>query len=158
MTRRAIDPESDLTVQRVIRAPRHDVWRAWTGGTLLQRWWVPARTVACVDVLDAYPGGGFVTRMSDNGRDFVPHTDGIFVVVENDRRLVSPMKIAAMGSNAGGVPYLDDDFVRRASAWLDLADGPLPGRRTYEAFARDWPQIAEPDPFAARRNVLPSSW
>lgn len=61
------------------------------------------------------------------------------------------------GFTRGGwfVPYLDDAFVKQASEWLDLADGLLLGRRTYEAFARDWPEIAEPDPFTARMNALP---
>ena len=54
------------------------------------------------------------------------------------------------------MPYLDEQFVRRASDWLDLADGLLLGRRTYEAFARDWPQITDPDdPFTERMNSLP---
>lgn len=54
------------------------------------------------------------------------------------------------------VPYLDADLVRQTSAWLDGADGLLLGRRTYEAFARDWPQITDPgDPFTARMNSLP---
>jgi dihydrofolate reductase len=54
------------------------------------------------------------------------------------------------------VPYLDEAFVRRVSEWLDLADGLLLGRRTYEAFARDWPQITDPDdPFTVRMNALP---
>lgn len=54
------------------------------------------------------------------------------------------------------VPYLDAHFVRRTSDWLDLADGLLLGRRTYEAFARDWPQITDPnDPFTERMNSLP---
>jgi dihydrofolate reductase len=54
------------------------------------------------------------------------------------------------------VPYLDEQFVRHASDWLDLADGLLLGRRTYEAFARDWPQITDPDdPFTERMNALP---
>ncbi|UPK74242.1 dihydrofolate reductase family protein [Nocardioidaceae bacterium SCSIO 66511] len=62
------------------------------------------------------------------------------------------------GFRFGGwfVPHLDDAFVQRASAWLDLADGLLLGRRTYEAFARDWPQITDPeDPFTERMNALP---
>jgi dihydrofolate reductase len=61
------------------------------------------------------------------------------------------------GFERGGwfVPYLDEAFVQTASAWLDLADGLLLGRRTYEAFARDWPHIAEPDPFTSRMNTLP---
>ncbi len=62
------------------------------------------------------------------------------------------------GFTRGGwlVPHLDEQFVRRASDWLDLADGLLFGRRTYEAFARDWPQITDPDdPFTQRMNALP---
>lgn len=61
------------------------------------------------------------------------------------------------GFTRGGwfVPHLDEAFVQQASDWLDLADGLLLGRRTYQAFARDWPQIAEPDPFTARMNSLP---
>lgn len=62
------------------------------------------------------------------------------------------------GFTGGGwlVPYLDEVFVQRTSEWLDLADGLLLGRRTYEAFARDWPQITDPDdPFTERMNSLP---
>lgn len=61
------------------------------------------------------------------------------------------------GFGRGGwlTPHIDDAFLQQASDWLDLADGLLLGRRTYEAFARDWPQIAEPDPFTGRMNGLP---
>ncbi len=70
----------------------------------------------------------------------------------------SPTEDTSDGFTRGGwlVPHLDGLFVERASAWLDLADGLLLGRRTYEAFARDWPQITDPnDPFTARMNGLP---
>ncbi|PSL06816.1 hypothetical protein CLV30_102205 [Haloactinopolyspora alba] len=62
------------------------------------------------------------------------------------------------GFSRGGwlVPYIDELFVQRTSEWLDLADGLLLGRRTYEAFARDWPRITDPrDPFTGRMNSLP---
>ncbi|TDB83518.1 deaminase [Actinomadura sp. KC216] len=62
------------------------------------------------------------------------------------------------GFTRGGwlVPHMDELFVRRTSEWLDLADGLLLGRRTYEAFARDWPRITDPgDPFTERMNSLP---
>ena len=70
----------------------------------------------------------------------------------------SPTEDTSDGFTRGGwlVPHLDEQFVRRASEWLDLADGLLLGRRTYEAFARDWPQITDPDdPFTERMNSLP---
>jgi dihydrofolate reductase len=70
----------------------------------------------------------------------------------------SPTEDTSDGFTRGGwlVPHLDARFVRQASDWLDLADGLLLGRRTYEAFARDWPQITDPDdPFTERMNSLP---
>jgi dihydrofolate reductase len=70
----------------------------------------------------------------------------------------SPDEDTTGGFTRGGwlVPHLDETFVRRTSEWLDLADGLLFGRRTYEAFARDWPKITDPaDPYAARMNSLP---
>ncbi|MFB7884882.1 SRPBCC domain-containing protein [Microbacterium sp. NPDC056057] len=83
-----IDPERDLTLDRVIRAPRDAVWEAWTTPSLLAQWWVPAPTVARVDRLEVSPGGAFVTSMSDDGAPFVPHTDSVFLVVEPLHRLV----------------------------------------------------------------------
>ncbi|WP_328365826.1 dihydrofolate reductase family protein [Micromonospora zamorensis] len=70
----------------------------------------------------------------------------------------SPTEDPTDGFTRGGwlVPYLDEAFVRRTSDWLGLADGLLLGRRTYEAFARDWPQITDPDdPYTERMNSLP---
>ncbi|MFE9205434.1 dihydrofolate reductase family protein [Micromonospora sp. NPDC007230] len=70
----------------------------------------------------------------------------------------SPSEDTSDDFTRGGwlVPYLDRLFVQRTSDWLGLADGLLLGRRTYEAFARDWPQITDPnDPFTERMNSLP---
>jgi len=88
MTSPAFDDRLDLTIRRVIRAPRQQVWQAWTDPSLLQRWWTPAPTVSRIDELDVRPGGGFVTQMSDDGQNFVPHTDGTFLLVDEERRLV----------------------------------------------------------------------
>lgn len=70
----------------------------------------------------------------------------------------SPTEDTSDGFTRGGwlVPFIDETFVRRTSEWLQLADGLLLGRRTYDAFARDWPQITDPDdPFTERMNSLP---
>ena len=83
-----MNPNLDLTLRRVIRAPRDVIWNAWTDASTLEQWWTPAPTLSRVDRLDVRPGGGFVTRMSDDGRAFVPHTDATFIVVEEHSRLV----------------------------------------------------------------------
>ena len=83
-----MNPDLDLTLQRVIRAPRAVVWRAWTEPSQLEQWWVPAPAVARVDRLEAQPGGAFVTRNSDDGVEFGPHMDASFLVVDDRERLV----------------------------------------------------------------------
>ena len=83
-----MNPDLDLTLQRVIRAPRAAVWRAWTDPSQLAQWWVPAPAVARVDRLEAQPGGAFVTRISDDGVEFGPHMDASFLVVDDRERLV----------------------------------------------------------------------
>jgi dihydrofolate reductase len=52
------------------------------------------------------------------------------------------------------VPYVDDEFLELVGTWLGQADGLLLGRRTYESFARDWPQMTD-HPFGAIMNGLP---
>jgi uncharacterized protein YndB with AHSA1/START domain len=82
------DPDLDLQIDRVIRAPRSRVWKAWTDPLDLSRWWLPAPMQCRVDRLDVVPGGAFVTSMSDDGTAFVPHLDACFVLVDPGERIV----------------------------------------------------------------------
>ncbi|PWU51796.1 polyketide cyclase [Micromonospora sp. S4605] len=83
-----MNPDLDLTLERVIRAPRAALWTAWTDPSRLEKWWVPAPTLCRVDRLDVRPGGAFVTRLSDDGVEFVPHVDATFLVVDEFERIV----------------------------------------------------------------------
>lgn len=70
----------------------------------------------------------------------------------------SPEEDTSGGFTGGGwfVPHMDQDFIDQAAEWLQDADALLLGRRTYEAFARCWPQITDPDdPFTTLMNGLP---
>ena len=83
-----MNPDLDLALGRVIRASRASVWKAWTDPSRLEKWWVPAPAVSRVDRLNVWPGGGFVTRLSDDGINFVPHIDACFLVVDDLERIV----------------------------------------------------------------------
>jgi uncharacterized protein YndB with AHSA1/START domain len=83
-----VNPDLDLSLQRVIRAPRSVVWSAWTDAAQLAQWWLPAPTQCRVERLEVSSGGAFVTRMSDDGVAFVPHLDACFLVVDPLERLV----------------------------------------------------------------------
>jgi dihydrofolate reductase len=70
----------------------------------------------------------------------------------------SPEEDTSDGFTQGGwlVPHIDEAFIRQAAKWLGQADALLLGRRTYDAFARDWPEITDPDdPFTELMNSLP---
>ncbi|MEV6653989.1 dihydrofolate reductase family protein [Streptomyces sp. NPDC051219] len=70
----------------------------------------------------------------------------------------SPEEDTSDGFTRGGwlVPHLDDEFMRIVTGWLDEVDAFLFGRRTYDNFARDWPEMNDPDdPIAAKLNGLP---
>lgn len=83
-----MNPDLDLSIERVIRAPRKVIWDAWTDPASLAQWWIPAPTLCLVDRLEVRPGGAFVTRMSDDGVTFVPHVDACFLLVEEFERIV----------------------------------------------------------------------
>ncbi|WP_106396555.1 SRPBCC family protein [Actinocorallia populi] len=81
-------PELDLTVSRVIGAPRSAVWNAWTDPASFARWWVPAPEVCRVLDMDLRPGGSFRTEISQDGAAFTPHITGCFLAVDELERIV----------------------------------------------------------------------
>jgi uncharacterized protein YndB with AHSA1/START domain len=83
-----MNPDLDLTLGRVIKAPRAVVWRAWTDPRSLEQWWLPAPTRCEVVRLEVAAGGAFVTRLSEDGAAFVPHLDACFLTVDELERIV----------------------------------------------------------------------
>jgi uncharacterized protein YndB with AHSA1/START domain len=83
-----VNPNLDLTISRVIRAPRQAIWQAWSTPSQLEQWWVPAPARCRVEALDLRPGGAFVTRYSEDGEDFAPHVSGCFLDVVAGERIV----------------------------------------------------------------------
>ena len=82
------DPELDLTISRIIKAPRKAVWRAWADRASFEKWWVPAPARARVVEMDMRPGGALLTEISEDEGNFVPHISGCFLEVEEEARLV----------------------------------------------------------------------
>ena len=83
-----VNPDLDLTISRIIKAPRSAVWNAWTDPVSFAKWWIPAPTICKVLAMDLRPGGAFETRMSEDGGDFVPHLSGCFLAVDHLERIV----------------------------------------------------------------------
>ncbi len=82
-------PTSDreLVLTRLIDAPRHKVFRAWTDPDLLKQWFAPLPWTTPVAEVDVRPGGANLVVMRDpDGNDF-PNR-GIYLEVVDNERLV----------------------------------------------------------------------
>ena len=106
-----LDKETDLAIERVIKAPRATVWDAWTDPGTLARWWIPSPTRCRIERLDVVPGGGFVTSMSEDGIEFVPHLDACFLAVDDGERLVFTTAIDSRWRPTAAEPAMTAEIV-----------------------------------------------
>jgi uncharacterized protein YndB with AHSA1/START domain len=113
----SLRPELDLTVSRVIKAPRSSVWNAWIDPASFEQWWVPAPAVCRVRDMDLRPGGSFRTEISQNGVEFGPHITGCFLAVDELERIVFTDALVA------GWRPSEASFVTAVITMEDHADG-----------------------------------
>jgi uncharacterized protein YndB with AHSA1/START domain len=84
-----LDPQLDLEVSRIIKAPRASVWKAWTTPDKFAKWWIPAPALCRVQAMELRPGGALTTLMSEDGSgEFGPHLDACFLEIEEGKRIV----------------------------------------------------------------------
>jgi uncharacterized protein YndB with AHSA1/START domain len=75
----------DLTISRIIKAPRAIVWEAWTDPKLMEEWWCPVPWRAEVQAFDLRPGGAFDTLMRGPDGEENPHPGSFLDVVPMER-------------------------------------------------------------------------
>lgn len=131
-----IDPETDLVISRLVRAPRAALWRAWTDPALLKEWWCPRPWITEVRAFDLRPGGAFHTFMRgpDGGTSDNP---GCFLEIVPQQRLVF-----TYGLTAGwrpGTPWMP------MTAIVTMADEP--GGTRYVA------TVLHPDKASCERHL-----
>lgn len=117
MTTPPFDPELDLTISRIIRAPRAAIWTAWVDPEQLAQWWIPQPARCRVAELDVRPGGAFVTEISEPGEPFAPHVRGCFLDVVPFERLVFTNALV------GGWRPAEDPFMTAIITLRDHPDG-----------------------------------
>lgn len=88
------DENLDLTISRVIQAPRALVWRAWSNPEHLKEWWCPKPWTTEVRAFDMRPGGAFHTYMRgpDGGESDNP---GVFLEIVPEERIVMTSVLGA---------------------------------------------------------------
>jgi uncharacterized protein YndB with AHSA1/START domain len=119
------NPALDLTISRVIKAPRAAVWNAWADPRSFAQWWVPAPARAKVLEMDLRPGGALVTEISEDGGAFGPHLKGCFLAVDEGERIVFTTCLV------GGWRPAEEPFITAIITMRDHPEG-----TQYEACAK----------------------
>jgi uncharacterized protein YndB with AHSA1/START domain len=112
-------PEThDLVIDRIVRAPRAALWRAWTEPALLVQWWCPRPWTTELRAFELRPGGGFHTFMRgpDGGTSDNP---GCFLEIVPQSRIVFTTGLTA-GWRPADQPWL---AITAIITLADAADG-----------------------------------
>lgn len=121
--------DTDLTVERLLEAPRHLVWRAYTEADLLKQWWCPRPWTTPEAEIDLRPGGRFYTKMAGpNGEEFAG-TGCVLDVVEGERLVWT----SALGADWRPNVPVENGFLFTAVVTLEDAGE---GRTRYRVVAR----------------------
>ncbi len=77
--------DRELSLTRIIDAPRENVFRAWTDPELLKRWFAPLPYMTPIAELDVRPGGAsLIVMRGPDGQD-LPNRGVYLEVMENER-------------------------------------------------------------------------
>lgn len=95
-----------LRLSRSIAAPRERVFRAWTDGETVKRWWAPEGCEVTIAHVDARVGGRYRIRMqAPDGKQFT--VGGVFQVVQPPARLVFTWQWEPGTASAGVIEETD---------------------------------------------------
>ena len=69
----------ELRLERLLDAPRANVWRCWTERKLLEQWFAPPSWATEVKILESRPGGAsHIVMRGPDGKE----SDGVAVILE----------------------------------------------------------------------------
>jgi uncharacterized protein YndB with AHSA1/START domain len=85
MTEQNVAPKYELSLTRVIDAPRHKIFKAWTTPELVKQWFAPLPWTTPHVEMDLRPGGASLFVMADPDGNEFPNRGVYLEVVENEK-------------------------------------------------------------------------
>ena len=129
------EPESYLTLNRVIDAPVETVYAAWTDPSILERWFAPGNAAVARAVADVAVGGEFLIEMHgpDSGRSVVR---GRYREVVPRRRLAHTW--CWEGSDLETLVTIEFEPASAGKTRLTLTHSRFAQEKTRDAHGRGW--------------------
>ena len=88
-THENISQDRELTLLRMLDAPREAVFRAWTEPELIKQWFAPLPWTTVHAEMDVRPGGSNLITMRDPDGNEFPSRGVYLEVVENQRLVIT---------------------------------------------------------------------
>jgi uncharacterized protein YndB with AHSA1/START domain len=124
----AFPSDRELVLTRLIDAPRHKIYRAWTDPELLTQWFAPKPWTTPRAELDVRPGGANLVVMADPEGNEFPNRGVYLEVVPNERLVVTDAYTTAWEPS-------EKPFMTAIVTFEDEG-----GQTRYTARARHWTQ------------------
>ena len=99
------EPIKELTLTRLLNAPRELVFKAWTDEKHMARWWGPKGFTNPVCKMDVRPGGAILIHMANPESNTVLPMKGRFYEIDEPSKLVFS---TLAFEDADGVPGLEN--------------------------------------------------
>ncbi|MFT3998274.1 MAG: SRPBCC family protein [Asticcacaulis sp.] len=119
--------ERTLVLERVLKAPRHLIWRCWTDPKLLAEWFCPKPWYIDAVELDVRAGGGNAFVMHGPNGETIPNRGVYLEVVENEKLVLTDAYVKAWEPSEN--PFM--------TAIVEMEDTPE-GYTKYTATALHW--------------------
>ena len=100
-----IEPVKELTITRLLNAPRELVFKAWTDEKHMAKWWGPKGFTNPVCKMDVRPGGAILIHMANPESNTVLPMTGRFYEIDEPSKLVFS---TLAFEDANGVPGLEN--------------------------------------------------
>lgn len=124
----------ELRFQRLLDAPRANVWRCWTEPRLLERWFAPQSWTTEVHSLELRPGGAsHIVMRGPNGEE--SDGEGVFLEAVPEQRLVFTNAFTS-----GWIPSPQPAVVPFMITIVEISDES--GQTRYVVCARHWTEDA----------------
>ncbi|PTB84117.1 polyketide cyclase [Marinobacter vinifirmus] len=120
-------PEThELSLTRLLDAPREKLFRCWTDAELLKQWFVPNPWTIARAELDVRPGGSTLIVMKNPEGDEFPNPGIYLEIVENEKIVLTDAYTSAWVPSA-------KPFMTAIVTFTDEGD-----KTRYTAIARHW--------------------
>lgn len=124
----------ELRLERLLDAPRLNVWRCWTEPRVLEQWFAPASWTTEVKALELRPGGAsHIVMRGPNGEE----SDGVGVFLE---AVVGRRLVFTNAFTAGWIPSSQPSIVPYMTTIIEMSDEG--GKTRYAVRALHWTEEA----------------